>query len=149
MLSGLVTLQKGTCDLGWWWQHKAASSAVLFSFSTKAVVLSLAPQTLFSPHSAQGQGRINMQHWWLILNTMQFNACPLYYSTQKSACHHIHHFMEQPKICFTFLYAGCKQFQMVHCEPHCTHLLALWLKTNITQCNVHSQSGWSVEEELG
>lgn len=76
-LSGLVTWQKDTCDLGQEQRHKAASSAVLFSFSTKAAVLSLAPQTLFSTHSAQGQGRINMQLCWLIPSTMHFNARPL------------------------------------------------------------------------
>lgn len=84
-LSGLVTPQKDTRDLGQQRRHKAASSAVLFSFSTKAAVLSLAPQTLFSVHSAQGQGRINKQLWWLIPVTIHFSAYPHQFNTQEHA----------------------------------------------------------------
>lgn len=89
-LSGLVTRQRDTCDLGRQW-HKAASSALLLSSGTKAAVLSLAQQTPFPPHSTQGQGRISMWLWRLIPSTMHFNA----YNTSHAAAQHACQFVSE------------------------------------------------------
>lgn len=59
LVGACYTWQRDTCNLGCQRRNKAASSAVLFSASTKAAVLSVVQQLPFPTHSAQGQGRIN------------------------------------------------------------------------------------------
>lgn len=127
--------QRDTCDLGWRRRrHKAASSALLFSSSTKAVVLSLAPQTPFPPHSAQGQGRINMQLWWFIPSTVHFNARPLQYGTK----HHVppHQCITNVFI-FTTLSVDLQHFclEMLWCEQYSYRGRMCARKKNLMCCD--------------
>lgn len=67
LVGACYTWQRDTCNLGCQRRNKAASSAVLFSASTKAAVLSVVQQLPFPTHSAQGQGRINTWLWCFLL----------------------------------------------------------------------------------